>query len=148
MTNTLCSELIWSFIYINNGEAWQKWLDGVSFFGTFRHSGPASVTWLQARPINSLNWRLWPWRWHLWKEVFFLSNLTTGQASNLIIKLHKTKSYIFCVRFHFVMFSDMVWLPTQTYSWIKILLTMLVVFRAIAFIHMRVPFSASDSFQV
>ena len=39
-------------------------------------------------------------------EKSFLSNLTTGQASKPLLKLHKTKSYIFRVRFNFVMFSD------------------------------------------
>ena len=37
------------------------------------------------------------------------------------MKLHKTKYYIFCVRFHFVMFNDIVRLATQIYGWIKIL---------------------------
>ena len=56
------------------------------------------------------------------RNLFYVtSNLTAGQASKLLVKLDKTKSYIFCVRFHFVMFSSIVCLPAQIHSWIKIL---------------------------
>ena len=62
----------------------------------------------------------------------FLSNLTTEQAR---IKLDKTKSYVFCVRFNFAMFSDIVCLPIAIYrAGPKFFFTKDVVFKTVAFI--------------
>ena len=104
MTNTLCSELIWSFIYINNGDAQTEVTWWGQLFGTFQRSGSAECNpsayqtynqpYMKAMALKTTNFV---------KKNFDPTMYLSGQT-NYARKHHKMKSYAKDARFSFVKF--------------------------------------------
>ena len=104
VTNTLCSKLILSFIYINNGDAQTEVTWWGQLFGTFQRSGSAECNPSAYQTYNQPYMKAMALRTTNFVKKNFDPTMYLSGQTNYARKHHKMKSYAKDARFSFVKF--------------------------------------------